>query len=381
MIRFPIISAAAAAVLFTSTASAQQGLLLNEFVVTPTDGEMVEIYNPTGKSIDLTDVYLTDATFQGGGVAYYQLVDGVGGGGGSFGDFNSRFPAGSSIGPGEYQTVALNGNTAFFTVYGVQPTYEIAEDDGLLPDVPDMLEAVPGSINGVGNGGLTNGDEIVILYSWDGASDLVTDLDYVGYGGNNEQVDKTGVTIDGPDGDAIGSTYADDTAIGSQDDAPSPGGGSSCGRISNGEGTETIAGGNGENGHDETSENVSITWAVGAPTPNARNDGQATMEIVPGTAGVPNTLTLAGAGAGDTIYLFITLDLGSIGLPPATCPGLALGVDFNAAGSQLFVRTADGLGGRAFTATPVTTALDVFVQAATVGASCNVTSVAVIDGI
>jgi hypothetical protein len=34
-------------------------LLLSEFVVTPTAGEFVEIHNPTGATVDLTDVYLT----------------------------------------------------------------------------------------------------------------------------------------------------------------------------------------------------------------------------------------------------------------------------------------------------------------------------------
>ena len=47
--------------------------------------------------IDLTDYYLTDATFSGGSVYYWQLTTG-GGGGGGFGDFYARFPAGASIG-------------------------------------------------------------------------------------------------------------------------------------------------------------------------------------------------------------------------------------------------------------------------------------------
>ncbi|MDX2342696.1 MAG: hypothetical protein QNL12_02610, partial [Acidimicrobiia bacterium] len=41
-------------------------LLVSEFVVTPTEGEFIEIHNPTDATIDLTDVYLTDATFAGG---------------------------------------------------------------------------------------------------------------------------------------------------------------------------------------------------------------------------------------------------------------------------------------------------------------------------
>ena len=87
-----------------------QQLLLSEVAVTPTAGEFVEIYNPGSSAVDLSDVYLTDATFAPGGDFYYNIVTGSDAGGGGFGDFHARFPAGASIGPGEYQTVALNGS-------------------------------------------------------------------------------------------------------------------------------------------------------------------------------------------------------------------------------------------------------------------------------
>ena len=41
-------------------------LYITEFTVTPTAGEMAEIYNPGTETVDLTDVYITDATFAGG---------------------------------------------------------------------------------------------------------------------------------------------------------------------------------------------------------------------------------------------------------------------------------------------------------------------------
>ena len=91
-------------ILFTMILPAQaQGgdtLLLSEIVVTPTEGEFVEIHNPTGSTIDLSDVYLTDATFAGGGTFYYNIVTGTNAGGGGFSDFHARFPDGASIGPG-----------------------------------------------------------------------------------------------------------------------------------------------------------------------------------------------------------------------------------------------------------------------------------------
>lgn len=97
---------------FTSMAGTED-LLITEIAVVPTNGEFIEIYNNGNASIDLTDVYLTDATFAGGGTYYYQLVTG-GGGGGDFVDFFARFPAGASINAGEYQTIALAGSDAFF---------------------------------------------------------------------------------------------------------------------------------------------------------------------------------------------------------------------------------------------------------------------------
>lgn len=244
-------------------------LLLSEVVVTPTAGEFVEIYNPGSQAFDLTDVYLTDATFAPGGVFYYNIVLGADAGGGGFGDFHARFPAGASIGPGEYQTIALAGSDDFVATYGVTPTYELYEDGAGTDLVPDMLEALPGSINN--QGGLTNSGEVVVLYQWDGQSDLVADLDYALWGDRDEAVDKTGVGTDGPDGDMVASFYQDDTTIGQQDVIAGTGHafGDAFGRIDLDEGSEIQSGGNGVNNDDETSENLSITWASREPSPNA----------------------------------------------------------------------------------------------------------------
>ncbi len=241
-------------------------LLLSEIVVTPTGGEFIEIHNPTPVTISLDDLYLTDATYSTGGNYYYNIVTGSNAGGGDFGDFHARFPAGSSIAPGEYQTVSLAGSDAFLTQWGVSPTYELYED-GAADSIPDMREASAGSINNQGS--LTNSGEVVILYRWNGVSDLVRDIDYAVWGDKVEAVDKTGVSVDGPDLDVTGTAYAADTAISSQD-IVSTGAhpfGSSWHRIDLNEGTETKVAGNGVTGHDETSENLSATWRAAAVTP------------------------------------------------------------------------------------------------------------------
>ncbi|MCB0307000.1 MAG: choice-of-anchor J domain-containing protein, partial [Calditrichaeota bacterium] len=252
---------------FPSGPSASK-LLLSEIVVTPTEGEFVEIFNPGTDPVDLSNYYLTDATFAGDGTYYYKIVEG-GGGGGAFGDFHARFPAGATIGGGEYQTVAMNG-ASFATAYGVQPTYELFDTDA---GIPDMLEAFAGSING--QGGLTNSDEVVILYYWDGMSDLVQDVDYLLYNSgspvaNNELVDKTGVSIDGPDPGTDSTMYLPDTPDSLQRSAVSHDGGFSVHRIDFSEGTQTTSGGNGVTGADETSENLDATFTNNSlPSPNA----------------------------------------------------------------------------------------------------------------
>ena len=246
-------------------------LLLTEVVITPTEGEYVEIYNPTDATIDLSNVYLTDGYF-GGGDFYWNIVTGdvniIGGGG--FGDWHARFPDGATIAPEEYQTVAIAGSDDFFATYLVDPTYELFEDGDAPDAIPDMRDSLPGSIIAEGSTpGLSNSGESVVLFQWDGLSDLVQDLDYVVWGDGDERHDKTGVTIDGPDADSDESAYLDDTATGFQEFIASHASGVSSQRRDLSEGTETKEGGNGLTGNDETSENLTVTWGETAPTPNA----------------------------------------------------------------------------------------------------------------
>ncbi len=247
-------------------------LLITEIVNTPDNAEFVEIYNNGATTISLDNVYLTDATYANGGNYYYKIVTGSNYGGGGFSDFHARFPAGASIAPGEYQTIALAGSAAFTAVYGTSPTYELYEDDTTADAIPDMREALPGSINDQGalSGGTNNG-EVLVLYYWDGASDLVQDIDYALWGDKVEAIDKTGVSIDGPDGDTSPSTYLADTTIASQAViSPSdPPAGLSWQRSNFTEGAESNTGGNGFAGHDETSEDLNNTWTTDIPSPNA----------------------------------------------------------------------------------------------------------------
>ncbi len=310
--------------------SSVSDLLISEVAVVPTAGEFIEIYNGGATAVDLTNVYLTDATYSNGGVYYYQIVTGAGGGGG-FADFHARFPTGAMIPAGAYQTIALNGSTNFNTTYGVDPTYELYED-GAADAIPDMLEARAGSING--QGGLSGG-EVAVLYSWDGNSDLVKDLDYVLWGDKVEAIDKSGISIDGPDVGSGTSTYANDTAIASQAviSASSHASGKSWQRnVPLNEGSEVQSGGNGFLGSDETSEDLNNTFFEDTPTPNAAStpptptapnvvinevDAVGSTEFIElyGTSGATlNDVTLVFyQGSDDTIYKIIDLSGNNMG--------------------------------------------------------------------
>jgi hypothetical protein len=258
---------------------AQDHLLVTEICVSPTDGEFIEIYNPTNETIDLTNYYISDATYSPEGTFYYNTVTGNGGGG-SFADFNAKFPDGATIAAGAYQILALTGSAAFSAVYGMDPTYELFEDDAAPDAIPDMLEATAGSI--AGQGGLSDAGEVVVMYMWDGQSDLVQDVDYVLWGDKAEAVDKTGVSVDGPDADSDATPYLADTATDDQavvnadndDDEDPHDDGMSAQRILSVEDLENWLDGNGITGHNETSEDVSWKggiWCLNtAPTPGAR---------------------------------------------------------------------------------------------------------------
>jgi Lamin Tail Domain len=237
-------------------------LLLTEIVVAPAAAEMIEIYNPTNAPVALANYYISDRA------DYYTIVTGTLPAVAS--DFAARFPAGAQILPGEYQTIALHGATMFMSTYGVTPTYEMVADSAT---VPDLLPAVSGAIGT--SLSLTDGGEPVILFFWDQTSDLVKDVDYVFYGAattSNPLVNKTGISVDGPDTGTTATMFAADSATQTPIGTHQSGG--SIQRCKFDELGETATGGNGLVGHNETSEPMMTNWKVNASstalrTPNA----------------------------------------------------------------------------------------------------------------
>ncbi len=239
----------------------------------------IELTNPLGVAVSLDGVYLTTAQDITNAKHYWTVVGDGDSGGGSGGNFHGCFPAGMTLAAGDTVVIAVNGTTQFQAAYGFLPDLELFED-GVAPDqVPEMREVFWGSIGaGLGSNGvnvptLSTTVESVMLYAWDGASDLVDDLDYVFYGTDTRaRVDKTGVSVDGPDADEAPSTYAADTAVAQQHTAAStpPTFGRALARRTFAEDGEVVAGGNGLTGHDETSENLPVSWQIATSQNPAR---------------------------------------------------------------------------------------------------------------
>lgn len=214
-------------------------LLISEIVVTPTNAELVEVFNPLEEAVSLQDVWIADFP------DYYTVTSGAPSVGAT--DFLVQFPPGSSIEPGERLVVAIDAAGEFAAAYGEPADFDIHTMPG---------EAV------MGMSGLANGDEMIILFQWDGAAPLVRDLDYVIWGNASDAVDKTGVM-------AGGQSYAADTPAGMQSVVGAPQGSTALHRCDIEEPGEIEEGGNGVLGHDETSEDIAAAFAEAVPSPKA----------------------------------------------------------------------------------------------------------------
>jgi hypothetical protein len=269
---------AAALNLWNVGGTAAQHLLISEFAVTPTPGEFVEVFNATEDTLDLSNYYISDYVRTVDAEGYWRLVDRslV-----PFSDeFLVHFPAGTKLPPGAAFVVSLHDDPLFFGVFEVAPDFELIVDasGNLVADgdeIPEMVdpgpefEGRPYSIpNPTFDSYLSNGEESIIVFFWDGESDLVQDVDYVqwGDGGANVTPNKSGFAVDGPDAGNAPSTYLPDTDAQAQQFIAPAGHdpGFTMTRVDYTEGTERKLGGNGLTGHDETSENFTATWITNA---------------------------------------------------------------------------------------------------------------------
>lgn len=200
-------------------------ILISEVCVTPTGGEFIEICNPMPEPVALDDVFLSDDWYQPNGVGYF-LLPTPGYTVGTTTDFTVKFPNGTVILPGQTLVVAVDG-AAFLAFYGFPADFEINATD----PTPDMVD--------YGNNAprqpalITNSSEFVMMFEWDGMSDLVCDVDYACWGAvaTGSPIDKTGLCVDGPDADANPSCYLPDTPVAAQILAAAPPFGASIQRM------------------------------------------------------------------------------------------------------------------------------------------------------
>ncbi|MEJ2634279.1 MAG: hypothetical protein P8184_03175 [Calditrichia bacterium] len=259
-------------------AFSQNHLLISEIQTQPANNAFIEIFNPLPNSFPLDSIYLTDYN------TYYEMVQGTYSSASS--DFLVKFPDGATIASGAVIVVAFDGS-------GVENAdYEIK---GTSAPVPDMTPLYVGS-----NASLSN-YEMVMMFSWNGHSDLVKDVDYVMWNTTTATfVNKTGISIDGPDPDSTPSTYLPDTPVDQQKPfLPYPFLGNSIARISVTEDGETYSGGNGITGHDETSEPIDQNFAEQQqPTPGSTDlqvpngNGSGTASVSPDSIRTDSTLTI-----------------------------------------------------------------------------------------
>lgn len=178
--------------------------------------EYIEIYNPTSRPVSLDDKYISDD------IGYYRVVNGMYPAANNS-DWTLKFPLGLVLSPG--RTLVLCVTKAGFAGSGASAAgaqFFLEMKDSNASPTDDMIIMTTVSTFPVGGGNLTNpsttNGEWVVLFCWKGSSDLVCDIDYASWGANgtNVKLDKTGVTIDGPDADAVASAYNADTPAATQ---------------------------------------------------------------------------------------------------------------------------------------------------------------------
>jgi len=215
---------------------AQKHLLISEIQVNPRDQQFIEIYNPNSTTVDLSGYYLADYK------TYYQLVQGTFSTNSK--QFLVKFPDGARINPAAVRVIAFDGNLFTGTA-----DWEILSTSATVPDMDTLY---------VGSQARLEPFDLVILFYWDGQSDLVKDVDYVMWGSfQGKFIDKTGISIDGPDADTLATAFLADTPTSKQSFFITvPGNGKSLERVNFFESGEIQSGGNGLTGHDETSEPI-----------------------------------------------------------------------------------------------------------------------------
>jgi hypothetical protein len=218
-------------------------VLLSEVVLAPSGGEMIEIVNTSNDVVDLSNYFLSDNGNYFRIPTGFSIVD--------TNDFVVQFPPGTLMTGHAVVTVAIASSGEFQVAYGIPPSFSIASGTMLL-------------VTGGAAPNLTSGGEVIVLFFWDGNSDVVQDADIMLAGSPsmaNALVPKSAVQQDGPDADTATTAFKVDANTIPPIQSGTPGTGLSTKRIALESGRETHDGtGNGLAGEDETSEDTDATW-------------------------------------------------------------------------------------------------------------------------
>ena len=218
-------------------------LLLNRITISPTQAEMVSIFNPTTDIINLSNYYLSDAEKSSTNKHYYNLPTGSDYFSGSVSDFFIRFPD-INIEPNDTMFIALHDSTTFHNYYNFPADLSLWNDSLAYTDDNYPFNS---SFNTLGDN-----YESLILFYWDGVSNQIQDVDYFLWGDTTYAINKTGIL-----------NYLDDTPLNQQFDnlIDAHDDNYTYMRESSLESDEIIPG-NGFTGHDETSENFLSSWKI-----------------------------------------------------------------------------------------------------------------------
>jgi hypothetical protein len=235
-------------------------VVISEVGVAPAGGEFVEIWNPTSQAVDLSQYYLSDNALYHGIAADAAFAPPIATSGT---DFLAKFPNGTMLAAGATLVVATDA-VSFYAKWTKCPdlVLKVADVACTVGTAKAMVVPTNGAIGA--NVGFSNDREMLVIFKWDGAAATVKDVDYVTWGGqfdSETRIDKTGV-----------AGYVADTKADAQSPAPAPGNFLSIERCSKSEQGEKKTGGNGIDGHDETSEPFGSNFVIQlTPTPGVKN--------------------------------------------------------------------------------------------------------------